>query len=133
MRPIVAKANEYEKAIQSYLGIKKNSSIKRNIGKKVIRRPSSNNQTSLPQNTTWFEEIKKIEEKEKNIRKNIHELDLKRKKIQKNTISVNSHTKIVKNSEIFDSLRQVNKLINLVLRSSKSNEKVTGPNKNKNS
>ena len=64
----------------------------------------------------WIKELQKIEEKEKNLQKNINELDLKRKKIQKLSKSVKSRINIQKD-DVYESLKQVNKLISKVLQS----------------
>ena len=130
MKPIEDGANEYENAIKSYLGVnelkkrkiavnaikKNNSSIVREKPKSMPRPRSSFQMDKNGKDELWIKELQKIEEKEKNLQKNINELDLKRKKIQKLSKSVKSRINIQKD-DVYESLKQVNKLISKVLQS----------------
>lgn len=136
MQPITNKAEEYEKAIQQFLGVgqaeiqveklRKGKKIK-NIVQVYEKRPQSSVEFSKdePVKDVWDEELKKIEAKERSLQKNLNDLKKKQKSINHlnsqvgNLKAVKIHSKSFKetvkpkknNSDIFKSLEQVNKIL----------------------
>lgn len=136
MQPISNKADEYEKAIQQFLGVgqaevqveklRKGKKI-RSIVQVYEKRPQSSVEFSKdePVKDVWDEELKRIEAKEKSLQKNLNDLSKKQKSInhlkghKTNLKGVKAHSRSFKetikpkknNSDIFKSLEQVNKVL----------------------
>jgi uncharacterized Zn finger protein len=131
MQPISSKANEYEKAIQQFLGVNQSDIQIEKIRKvKRIKTPpeslpkrprSSFERTSGGLNRDSFnDELRKIEQQEKNIQKHLRELNSKQKNVKVNSKSFNSPIKNKQNGnvDLFQSLEQVNQLLTNFLKSS---------------
>lgn len=129
MQPISVKANEYEKAIQQFLGVNQND-IEIEKLKKIKKtrevvsiRPKSSMDMASEENirADWDDELRKIEQQERNLQKNLKELNHKQKNAKVNSKSFNSPLKPAKkgqNDEIFKSLEQVNQLLTNFLKKS---------------
>ena len=143
MQPITSKADEYEKAIQQFLGVGQAeiSVEKLRKGKKKVRkivqlsenRPRSSVDFIKAEavKDSWSEELKIIEAKERTLQRNLHELSKKQKSMNHvgplgKMPSVKVHNKSFKvplkpkkkESDIFKSLEQVNKLLTNFLKNS---------------
>ncbi|OMJ79014.1 hypothetical protein SteCoe_21045 [Stentor coeruleus] len=125
MQSIIDKSKEYEKEIQRFLGVDKtldDALIKRSKLKlqKIlpIKKPINSYvfKHTVASDLTWVEALKKIETKEKRLKKNLLDLDSEQKKIKKKSHSTKPNNKLLHSeAEIYKSLNKVNQLLSKVL------------------
>lgn len=126
MQSIIDKSKEYEKEIQRYLGVDKipqDPLIKRTTKLKLqkiqsITKPINSYvfKHTVASDLTWVEALKKIETKEKRLKRNLLDLDSEQKKIKKKSHSTKPVNKLMHSeAEIYKSLNKVNELLSKVL------------------
>ena len=127
MRPIALKAEEYEKAIQGFLGI---SPMEKNKYFEVKKKPepmrdmrktrpkSSLGQKMQAKDEVWAKEMERINFQERSLQKNLMELDKKQKKMQRDNKVSKVSAIATKDNELIKSLAQANKIITKLIQSS---------------